>query len=132
MKKQCSLSAILIFAVGIWLIRTIEGNMMDETYFWLIFGAAAFLLTGANLVRTFMGKRRGWMLLLFTALSCGALSLLEAYRMVAAWFARGDMAALYDVVPTLTKVLPAALYVGLALNLFILIFNLWKTDRFKR
>ena len=106
--------------------------MMDETYFWLIFGAAAFLLTGANLVRTFMGKHRGWMLLLFTALSCGALSLLEAYRMVAAWFARGDMAALYDVVPTLTKVLPAALYVGLALNLFILIFNLWKTDRFKR
>lgn len=99
---------------------------MNGTSFWLVFGAMAFLLTVVHLVRTLMGRRRGWQVLLYAALSCGALALLEAYRMVSAWFARGDMAALYDVVPTLTNVLTAALALGLAINLFILILNLWK------
>ncbi|MBR3704214.1 MAG: hypothetical protein IKM11_01830 [Oscillospiraceae bacterium] len=105
---------------------------MNENNFWLIFGAAAFLLTAVNLVRILMGKRRGWQVLVFAALSCGALALLDAYRMVAAWFASGDMAALYDVVPTLTNVLTIATVVGLVLNLLVLILNLWKTAHFSR
>ena len=98
---------------------------MNGNNFWL-FGGAAFLLTGVNLVRAFMGKRCGWTVLLFAALSCGALAVLEQYRMVNTWLARGDMAAIYDVVPGMTNVLTAALALGLVLNFLVLILNLWK------
>ena len=99
---------------------------MNETYLWLIFGGAAFLLTALNLARTLLRKSRGWQVLLYGALSCGALAVFEAYRMVSAWFVRGDMAAIYDVVPGMTGVLTIALAVGLVLNLFILLRNLKK------
>ena len=96
---------------------------------WIVFGGAAFLLTALNLVRTLLGKNQGWQVLLYAALSCGALTVLEQYRMVSNWIARGDMAAIYDVVPGMTDVLTVALAVGLLLNLLVLVLNLWKKPR---
>ena len=95
-------------------------------WIWILYGGAAFLLTALNLIRTLRGKSGGWQVLLFAALSCGALAVFEQYRMVNTWLAHGDMAAIYDVVPGMTHVLAAALALGLVLNFLVLILNLWK------
>ena len=48
-------------------------------------GFAAFALVTANLLRAALGKRRGWQLLLFASLTCGALALLCALLEVDAY-----------------------------------------------
>lgn len=99
---------------------------MDWNIGWLFWGAAAFLLVIINLIRTFLGKRRGWQVLLFASLSCGALTVLEEYRMVARWLQWGDLAAVQDVVPTMAGTLQTAVWIGVLLNLAVLALNLRK------
>lgn len=96
---------------------------MNWNFAWMILGGLAFLLAIVNLVRTLLGKGRGWQSLMFASLSCGSLALLEEYRMVSRWLQQGDMAALYDVVPTLAQWLTTALFLGIALNLAVLLLN---------
>jgi len=99
---------------------------MDWNIGWLFWGAAAFLLVIINLIHTCLGKRRGWQALLFASLSCGALTVLEEYRMVARWLQWGDLAAVQDVVPTMAGTLQTALWIGVLLNLAALVLNLRK------
>lgn len=99
---------------------------MDWNIGWLFWGAAAFLLVIINLIRTFLGKRHGWQVLLFASLSCGALTVLEEYRMVARWLQWGDLAAVQDVVPTMAGTLQTAVWIGGLLNLAVLALNLRK------
>ena len=49
---------------------------MDWAYYWLLMGILAFGFVIANLIRAALGKRRGWQVLLFASLSCGALTML--------------------------------------------------------
>lgn len=99
---------------------------MDWNIGWLFWGAAAFLLVIINLIRTVLGKHRGWQALLFASLSCGGLTVLEEYRMVAQWLQWGELAAVQDVVPTMAGTLQTALWIGVLLNLAVLVLNLRK------
>jgi len=96
---------------------------MDWNIGWLFFGAAAFLLALVSLARAAAGRRKGWEALQFSSLSCGALALLAEYRMVAQWLDHGDLAAVCDVVPTMSRHLTAALAIGLGLNLLALLLH---------
>ena len=93
---------------------------------WVFFGAMAFLLVGINLIRSVMGKRKGWEVLLFASLAFGAVTVLEEYRIAAQWMAYGEMTFVWDVVPMMSKTLTAALYIGLIMNLLVLVMNLKK------
>lgn len=94
---------------------------MDWNIGWLFFGAAAFVLVIVNLIRVCTGKTKGWAGLLLASLSCGAASILSAYRMVGRWALHGDMAAIQDVVPTMAGIYTAALLIGIVLNLLVLV-----------
>lgn len=93
---------------------------MDWNIGWLFFGAAAFVLVIVNLIRVCAGKAKGWPVLLLASMSCGAASILLAYRMVGRWALHGDMAAIQDVVPTMAGIYTAALLIGIVLNLLVL------------
>lgn len=88
---------------------------------WLFFGAAAFVFVIINLIRVCAGKTKGWPVLLLASMSCGAASILSAYRMVGRWAMHGDMAAIQDVVPTMAGIYTAALLIGIVLNLLVLV-----------
>ena len=88
---------------------------------WLFFGAAAFVFVIINLIRVCAGKTKGWPVLLLASMSCGAASILSAYRMVGRWGMHGDMAAIQDVVPTMAGIYTAALLIGIVLNLLVLV-----------
>ena len=103
---------------------------MDWNIGWIFWGGAAFLLVIINLIRTLLGKRPGWQILMYASLSCGAMTVLKEYQMVAQWLQWGDLAAVQDVVPTMAGTLQTALWIGLLLNLAVLILNLRK-DRLK-
>lgn len=92
---------------------------MDWNIGWLFFGTAAFVLVIVNLIRVCAGKTKGWAALL-ASMSCGAASILSAYRMVGRWALHGDMAAIQDVVPTMARIYTAALVIGIVLNLLVL------------
>ena len=104
---------------------------MDWNIMWLITGGAAFLLVVVNLIRSLLSKKEGWQIMMFASLSCGAVTVLEEYRMVNIWLQHGEMAVLEDAVPALTQTLTAALYIGIALNLIVLLMNTRNTDRQK-
>ena len=84
---------------------------------WVFWGGAAFLLVIINLIRTLLGKQRGWQILLFSSLSCGAVTVLKEYQMVAQWLRWGNLSAVQGVVPTLANTLQTAVWVGILLNL---------------
>ncbi len=94
---------------------------MDWNIGWLFFGAAAFVLVIVNLIRVCAGKTKGWPILLLASMSCGAASILLAYRMVGRWAVHGDLAAIQDVVPTMAGIYTAALVIGIVLNLLVLV-----------
>ena len=94
---------------------------MDWNIGWLFFGAAAFVLVIVNLIRVCAGKTKGWPILLLARMSCGAASILLAYRMVGRWAVHGDLAAIQDVVPTMAGIYTAALVIGIVLNLLVLV-----------
>lgn len=94
---------------------------MDWNIGWLFFGAAAFVLVIVNLIRVCAGKTKGWPILLLASMSCGAASILLAYRMVGRWAVHGDLAAIQDVVPTMAGIYTAALLIGIVLNLLVLV-----------
>lgn len=93
---------------------------MGWNFGWLFFGTAAFVLVIVNLIRVCAGKAKGWPVLLLASLSCGAASILSAYRMVGRWAVHGDMAAIQDVVPTMASRYTIALVIGIVLNLLVL------------
>ena len=93
---------------------------MGRNIGWLFFGAAAFVLVIINLIRVCTGKTKGWAALLLASMSCGAASILSAYRMVGRWALHGDMAAIQDVVPTMASRYTIALVIGIVLNLLVL------------
>lgn len=93
---------------------------MDWNIGWLFFGAAAFVLVIVNLIRVCAGKTKGWPVLLLASMSCGAASILLAYRMVGRWAVHGDLAAIQDVVPTMASRYTIALVIGIVLNLLVL------------
>ena len=93
---------------------------MGWNFGWLFFGGAAFVLVIVNLIRVCAGKTKGWPVLLLASMSCGAASILSAYRMVGRWALHGDMAAIQDVVPTMASRYTIALVIGIVLNLLVL------------
>lgn len=97
---------------------------MFWTFAWLLAGAAALLLVLINLARGLLRKCRGWQILLFASLSCGALSILSGFQMVHNWVRHGDWSALEDVVPTEAAVLTIAVCAGIILNFLSLWINL--------
>lgn len=99
---------------------------MDWNFAWIVWGGAAFVLVILNLIRTLAGKQNGWQVLLFTSLSCGVMTVLKEYQMVAQWLTWGDMAAVHDVVPAVARTLRGSVAIGLLLNLAVLILNLRK------
>lgn len=96
---------------------------------WLITGSMAFLLAIINLIRSFTAKNKGWQIMMFASLSCGAITILEEYQQVSIWLQHGDMAAIEDVVPTLAHMLTIALYIGIFLNLIVLLVNTKKAGK---
>ena len=96
---------------------------MDWNLGWIFWGGAAFLLALVNLTRSLAGKRAGWQILMFASLSCGVITVLEEYRMVARWLQWGDLPAVQDVVPTMAGTLRTAVGIGLLLNLVVLVLN---------
>ena len=90
---------------------------------WLLYGALAFLLALANLVLALLGRKRGQTALLYGSLACGCLALLEEYRLAVGWVRREDWSALMDVLPGMELVLTVAIFLGLSLNLAVLVLH---------
>ena len=90
---------------------------------WLVCGSLAFLLALVNLAMALQGKKRGHAGLLFGSMACGALTLLEEYRMAVRWVQREDWSALMDVLPGMELILTWALFLGLGLNLAALVLH---------
>ncbi len=90
---------------------------------WLVCGSLAFLLALVNLAMALLGKKRGHAGLLFGSMACGALTLLEEYRMAVRWVQREDWSALMDVLPGMELILTWALFLGLGLNLAALVLR---------
>ncbi|MCI9057565.1 MAG: hypothetical protein HFF76_09965 [Oscillospiraceae bacterium] len=97
---------------------------MDWAYYWLLMGILAFGFVIANLIRAALGKRRGWQVLLFASLSCGALTMLCMVQMVNNWVQKEDWSALLDCVPAMASWLTIALCLGILLNLLALCLHL--------
>lgn len=102
---------------------------MDWNLMWLVTGGMAFLLAAVNLIRSLLSKKNGWEIMMFASLVCGAVTVLEEYRMAAAWLQHGDIAAAADVVPSLVRILTIALCIGIALNLIVLLVNTRNADK---
>jgi len=90
---------------------------------WIFLGGIAYLLAIINLVRSLMGCGKGWQTLMFLSLSFGTLTVLEEYRMVNEWLAWGELGSVINVVPNVSGVLTPAVYIGILLNLIILVIN---------
>lgn len=90
---------------------------------WLLLGALAFLLALANLVLALVGRKRGQTALLYGSLACGVLAMLEEYRLAVQWVQKGDWSALMDVLPGMELVLTVAIFLGLSLNLAVLVLH---------
>ena len=90
---------------------------------WLLLGALAFLLALVNLVLALMRKGWGQSVLLFGSLACGILAMLEEYRLAVQWVQKGDWSALMDVLPGMELVLTVAIFLGLSLNLAVLVLH---------
>ena len=97
---------------------------MGWNFGWILEGGLAYLFAFFNLIRTFLGRQKGWEILMFLSLSFGGVTVLEEYRMVNTWLQSGDLSAIYDVVPMLTNYLAVALLIGILLNLIVLVINL--------
>lgn len=97
---------------------------MDWNLSWLFWGAMAYLFTAVNFIRAILKKHKGWEVLLFASLSCGILTVLLEYRMVAHWLYWGEWSAVETAVPFLSNTLSIAAFIGLAWNLLILILHL--------
>lgn len=90
---------------------------------WLLLGALAFLLALVNLALALLGKGRGQTALLYGSLACGVLAMLEEYRLAVQWVQKGDWSALMDVLPGMELVLTVAIFLGLSLNLAVLVLH---------
>lgn len=99
---------------------------MDWNISWFFLGGIAYLLLIINLIRTLIGKNKGWELLSLCSLSFGILAVLEEYRMVNQWLTWGEMDFIYATVPTVIHTLTVAVWVGILLNLVVLMINLKK------
>lgn len=97
---------------------------MNWSFSWMAWGALAFVLAVVNLARLLTNRRKGWPALMFASLSCGALSLLAEYRMAGILIENGEFSALEDIVPYMGGILAAAVYLGLAVNFFVLILGM--------
>ena len=101
---------------------------MDWNISWFFFGGAAYFFVIINIIRTFIGKSKGWEILSFCSISFGLLTVLQEYRMVNHWLAWGEMNSVLTVVPSVTNTLTVAVWVGILLNLVVLIVNLKKKN----
>lgn len=98
---------------------------MDWNLSWIILGCIAYFFAILNLIRTATGKTKGWQIFMFCSLSFGVLTLLEEYRMINQWLYWGEMNAISNTVPSLTEILTITTYVGILINLVVLIINLY-------
>ena len=101
-------------------------GILDPTWWWFPVGLLAFVLAGLNLVKNSLGKNKGWHVMMFLSLGCGALAVLLQYYMVYNWVKMEDWSALMDVVPSMSMVLTVAVAAGLVLNAMVLVQNLRK------
>ena len=102
---------------------------MDWNIHWFILGGVAYLLVIINLIRTFVGKSKGWEALSFFSLSFGSLTVLEEYRMVNQWLSWGEFHFISNSVPSVTNTLTIAVVIGILLNLVVLAINLKKKHK---
>lgn len=91
---------------------------------WMGLGAASFILVLINLIRGAIGERRGWPVLLFASLSCGALAMLCALLEINGYVQEWLVDSLLDVEPTMVKLSAWAVFLGIALNLIALCLHL--------
>lgn len=98
-------------------------GLFDPAYYWIPLGFLAFGFVIINIIRTFLGKRKGWQVLMFLSLSCGLLEVLAQYQMIHKWVNMEDWAALLDVVPSMSNVLMIASILGIALNGMVFVLN---------
>lgn len=98
---------------------------MDWNFSWIILGCIAYFFAILNLIRTTTGNTKGWQIFMFCSLSFGVLTLLEEYRMINQWLYWGEMNAISNTVPSLTEILTITTYVGILINLAVLIINLY-------
>jgi len=94
---------------------------MDWNITWILTGSIAFLLATINLIRSIIVKPKGSQMLMFGSLSCGAITVLEEYRMINTWIKHGEMITLNSTVPTLTSILTWAIVVLIIINLISLV-----------
>jgi len=105
---------------------------VDWNIEWIIAGGVAVGLLLLNIIRTALGKPRGWQLLMFGSMAFGLLTLLLEYGMVLQWLRWGEMALLENTVPAVYPVLSIGTAVGIAANFILLIFHLRREDQEKK
>ncbi len=70
---------------------------------WILLGVSAIIAAVFNVVWTIKGRDAKWFR--FISLSMTALTMCAEYSLVNTWVTAGDMAALQDVVPGMTRAL---------------------------
>ena len=94
--------------------------------YWMLLGALAFILAIVNIVRCWIGKAKGWEVLMFLSLSGGALALVAEYQMISRWALAGDWSAIQDVAPFMGSALLWLALFGILLNAVLLYMNVKK------
>ena len=94
--------------------------------YWMLLGALAFILVIVNIVRCWIGKSKGWEVLMFLSLSGGAFALVAEYQMISRWALAGDWSAIQDVAPFMGSALLWLTVAGIILNMVTVLWNLQK------
>ena len=94
--------------------------------YWMLLGALAFILVIVNIVRCWIGKAKGWEVLMFLSLSSGALALVAEYQMISRWALASDWSAIQDVAPSMGGILLWLALFGIVLNAVVLYLNVKK------
>lgn len=97
--------------------------------FFLPLGFIAFALAGTALIMALSEKRRFFEVVSFLSMTFGILTVLSEHCAVGQWVAYSDWGALLDVVPTMSKALPASALVGIVINAIALGIHLKKAPK---
>lgn len=89
---------------------------MDWNIAWVLWAVIAVLIAAINLIRAFLGKKRGTSVLVLCSLSFGAFSALAEVKMLIQWVEHGEMTILNQAMSSIPNALIAELIVLIILN----------------
>lgn len=94
--------------------------LREPSLYWIPLGIFSVLTAGINLVRVLSHKSKSCDTLVFLSLSSAIFFLVSEYGIVRKWLEGGDIAALEDVVPSMSAIMMRFAVLIVAVNWLIL------------